>query len=306
MSTHNLIAILAPALLAMSPGKAFRLEYRFNLATIAGDIRTSAATLNVDRETQEVFVVGHGQVRVFNAAGMEVFRFGDDAALGTIYGVAALENGDLLVVSYRDGKPGLLRCNFRGEIIEAVEFRGVPEAFRNFGPNRIAYQGGRVYLADETSMRVLLVDPGGDYLASYDLAEIIGEGKKREDLGLNGFGVDQQDGSMLFTVAPLFRAFVVSLSGQVRSFGRPGSAPGHFGIVAGIGADPGGRYYVVDNLKGAVIVFDRDLKLVGQFGARGSRKDQLQGPTSVAVAGDRVFVSQNGARGVAVYQVREQ
>ena len=110
---------------------------------------------------------------------------------------------------------------------------------------------------------------------------------------------------MLFTVAPLFRAFVVSLSGQVRSFGRPGSAPGHFGIVAGIGADPG-RYYVVDNLKGAVIVFDRDLKLVGQFGARGSRKDQLQGPTSVAVAGDRVFVSQNGARGVAVYQVREQ
>jgi DNA-binding beta-propeller fold protein YncE len=289
----------------MTAQAGFRLEYRYNLATVAGDIHTSAATLNYDRQANELYVVGYGQVRVFNAAGMEVFRFGDDTALGIIYGVAALEDGDLLVVSYRDGKPGLLRCNFRGEILKAVELQGVPDAFQGFGANRIAYQGGRVYLADEAGMRVLVVDPAGKYLASYDLAAIIDEAKRRQDYGLNGFAVDR-DGNMLFTVAPLFKAFVVSLSGQVRSFGSPGSAPGKFGIVAGIGADARGRYYVADSLKCVVIVFDRDLNFVGQFGTRGARPGQLIGPTSLAVADSRVFVSQQGNRGVTVYQVREE
>jgi hypothetical protein len=289
----------------MTAQAGFRLEYRYNLATVAGDIRTSAATLNWDRQASELYVVGYGQVRVFNASGMEVFRFGDDTALGTVSGVAALEDGDLLVLSYRAGKPGLLRCNFRGEILREVELTGVPEALRGFGANRIVYRNGRVYLASDDGMQAMLVDPDGRYLASYDLAAIIDEADRRQDYGLNGFGVDR-DGSLLFTVAPLFKAYVVSLSGEVRSFGRPGSAPGNFGIVAGIGSDAAGRYYVVDTLKGAVIVFDRDLNFVGQFGGRGTGPGQLIAPTSLAVADGRVFVSQQANRGVTVYQVRDQ
>ena len=305
MHAHALIAAVAPVLLAASTPRAFRLEYRYNLATVAGDVHTSAATLNYDRQAQEVFVIGHGQVRIFNAAGMETYRFGEEAGLGTIYGVAALEDGDLLVLAYRDEKPCLLRCNFRGELVQAVELTGVPEPFRGMRPNAIAYQGGRVYLADLQEMRVVLVDQEGKHLASYDLAERIAVADKRQDHGMNGFGVDR-DGSMLFTVAPLFKAFVVPLQGQVRSFGRPGSGPGNFGIVAGIGSDARGRYYVADSLKCAVLVFDSNLNFVGEFGTRGYRPGQLLGPTSVAVAGDRVFISQNGARGVAVYQVREE
>lgn len=305
MHAYKLTAIIAPVVLAASTPRGFRLEYQYNLATVAGDIHTSAATLNYDRLVREVFLTGYGQVRIFNAAGMETYRFGDDARLGTIYGVAALEDGDLLVLSYRDDKPCLLRCNFRGEPIQAVELTGVPEPFRGMRPNAIAYQGGRVYLADLQEMRVVLVEPGGKHLASYDLAERIAVADKRQDHGMNGFGVDR-DGSMLFTVAPLFKAFVVPLQGQVRSFGRPGSAPGSFGIVAGIGSDASGRYYVADSLKCAILVFDSSLGFLGEFGTRGSRPGQLLGPTSVAVAGDRVFVSQNGARGVAVYQMREE
>lgn len=305
MSAHTLIATLAPAVLAMSGSASFKLEYRFDLATVAGNIHTSAASLNYDPLAHELYVVGHGQVGVFNAAGMEVFRFGEDEALGTIYGVAALESGDLLVISYRDSKPGLLRCNFRGEILERIALTGLPEALQGFGPNAIAYQGGRVYLADLMGMRVLLVDPSGRYLASYDLAELAGFAATRQDAGMNGFGVDR-DGSMLFTVAPAFKAYVVSLAGQVRSFGKPGSAPGTFGVAAGIGSDAAGRYYVVDTLKSAVLAFDRDLQFLGQFGARGVKPGQLIAPTSVAVADGRVFVSQQGGRGVTVYQVREE
>lgn len=305
MHAHKLAAIIAPVLLvAASSPRGFGLEYRFNLATLAGDVHTSAAALYYDRRAQEIFLTGHGRVRIFNAAGMETYRFGDDVALGSIYGVAALENGDLLVLGYRNDKPGLLRCDFRGRLIRAVELTGVPEAFRGMRPNAIAYQDGRVYLADLQQMRVVLIDPGGKHLASYDLAERIGVAGKRQDNGMNGFGVDRE-GSILFTVAPLFKAFVVSLQGQVRSFGRPGSGPGGFGVATGIGSDDRGRYYVADSLKCAVLVFDSSLAFLGEFGTRGSRPGQLLGPTSVAVAGDRVFVSQNGARGVAVYQVRE-
>jgi hypothetical protein len=305
MSAHILISTLLPTVLSLAAPTGFRLEYRYNLATVAGDVHTSAATVSWDGHAGELYVVGYGQVRVFNGSGMEVFRFGDDTALGAIYGVAALEDGELLVLSYRDGKPGLLRCNFRGEILHEVKFQGVPEAFRAFGPNRIAYRSGRVYLADEAAMRVLLVDPNGQYLASYDLAAIIDEADHRQDYGINGFGVDR-DGSILFTVAPIFKAYVVTLAGKVRAFGRPGSAPGNFGIVAGIGSDSAGRYYVVDTLKSAVMVFDHNLSFVGQYGGRGLKPGQLISPAALAVADGRIFVSQQANRGVAVYQVRDQ
>lgn len=305
MSAYTLMSLLLPALASVPGPAGLRLEYQYDLATVAGNIRTSAAALNYDGNSRELFVVGYGQVRVFNAAGMEVFRFGEDEAIGNVYDVTAIENGDLVVVAYKDNKPGLVRANFRGEILERIELKGVPEALRGFGPSSIAYRAGRLYLADMMGMRVMLVDPAGNYLASYDLAELAGLAQKRDDTGMNGFGVDR-DGNMLFTVAPLFRAYVVSLKGEVRSFGKPGSAPGTFGIVAGIGADATGRLYVVDTLRCAVSVYDSDFNFLVQAGTRGTRPGQLVSPTSLAVADGRVFVSQQGNRGVTVYQVREQ
>lgn len=305
MSAYTLMSVLLPALAAVPGPAGLRLEYQYDLATVAGNIRTSAAALNYDANGHELYVVGYGQVRVFNAAGMEIYRFGEDEAIGSIYGVAALENGDLVLVNIKDNRPGLLRANFRGEILERIELKGVPEALRGFGASAIAYHGGRLYLADMMGMRVMLIDPAGNYLASYDLAELAGLAQKRDEAGMNGFGVDR-DGSMLFTVAPLFRAYVVSLQGEVRSFGKPGSAPGTFGIVAGIGADAAGRYYVVDTLRCAVSIYDNDFRFLIQAGTRGARPGQLVAPTGVAVADGRVFVSQQGNRGVTVYQVREQ
>jgi hypothetical protein len=307
MYTH-LAPTLVSALLGLTAGAgaaSVKLEYQYNLATVAGDIRTSSVGLNYDPAHGELYVVGYGQVRVFNAAGMEIYRFGDDLALGTVYAVAALEGGDLLVSSIRDGKAALLRCNYRGELIEEIQLTGVPGALRGMGANAMAYAQGRVYLVDLAGMRALLVDTQGHYLASYDFAELLEAADKRQDQGMNGFGVTP-DGSMVFTVAPEFKAHVVSLTGQVRSFGKPGSAPGSFGIVAGIGADARGRLYVVDSLKCAVLVFDRDFNFLGEFGSRGVRPGSLLQPTSLVVADGRVFVSQNGGRGVTAFRVREE
>jgi DNA-binding beta-propeller fold protein YncE len=186
-----------------------------------------------------------------------------------------------------------------------VKLRDVPPAFLNgFSPNAIAFANGKVYLADRVSMKVLLVDESGAYAASYDLADMMGFPDSREDLGLSGFNVDRQ-GNILFTVAPMFSAYIVSLDGKMRSWGKPGGGPGKFNITSGIASDDAGRIYIVDSLKCAVLVFDRDLQFVGEYGYRGRTAGRLVSPKSVAVGNGVVYVAQNGQRGVTVYRIAE-
>jgi len=169
----------------------------------------------------------------------------------------------------------------------------------------MVYAQGRIYLADLPRMKVLVVDEQGAYAASYDLATLIDlEEKNREDAGLGGFNVDPA-GNLLFTVPPLFRAYVLSPGGEVRSFGTPGSAPGKFNVVNGIAGDETGRLYVVDTLKCAVLAFDRDFKFLGEFGYRGYSPGRLIAPRSVAVGNGNVYVAQYGGRGVTVYRVAD-
>jgi hypothetical protein len=297
-------AIAALAASALEP-TGFRLEYQFNLATPAGEIRTSAARLSYDPAARELYVFGYGLVRIFNEAGMETFRFGDDEDLGVVQAAAALESGELVALFANESGFRLERCTFRGEPLEPIELKGVPEAIAaGFQPSAIAYAQGRLYLADLNGMRVVLAAPSGAYLASFDLAEMLSVGGKRQDIGLSGFGV-APDGSLLFTVAPLFKAYLVTLKGELRFFGQPGGGPGKFGITSGIGADAEGRIYVADQLKGVVLVFDHDFKFLGEFGALGAARGRLVSPTSIAVGPRSVFVSQYGDRGVSVFQVRE-
>ncbi len=308
---HRLsIALLAVApMLAATPARVaagFQLSYQYNLATLTGDIRLGGLGLSFDSTGNELYAIGYGSVRVFNASGMEVYTFGDDVEFGSILGLVALDDGDLLVLSYREGAPSLIRCNFRGEPQGKVELSGVPGPFaQGFRPNAIAYAKGKVYLADLTSMRILLTDAHGAYAASYDIAEMLDLAAKRADTGLSGFGVDR-DGNLLFTIAPLFKAYVVSLDGQVRFFGKPGSAPGMFNIVSGIAADANGHIYVLDALKCAVIAFDNQFNFLGEFGYRGYGPGNLIAPRGVAVGKDKVYVAQGGRRGVAVYAVVAQ
>lgn len=298
------ILLLVTLLVAASPGRAlaFKLAYEHSLTTPVGKIRTGSAWLSFDAYAREVFVVGYGLVRVFNPAGMEVFRFGEDAEVGSIRGVAALESGDLVLLALKDGRTSLLRANFRGEVVGRLELTGVPERFRDFGANRLLYADRKLFLVDETSMRLVVATESGVHVASYDLAELIGSADERDDLGVSGCGVDRS-GRFLFTVATKFRALVLSPDGTLRGFGRPGGAPGLFNVVSGVGADDDGRIYVVDSLKAAVLVFDPQFKFLGEFGYRGSGPGNLLQPTALVVGGDKVYVSQGGTRGVSVFRI---
>lgn len=291
-----------PVSVSGATGVEYEISYLYGLSTNFGIVPTSNVQLSYDREHKELYITGDGPVRVFNDSGMETYSFSEDREIGFVTSIASLEGGDLVALAGRDGRIALVRCSFRGEFRGVIEPRGVPEEFAKLTPTILRYQGGNLYLADLSGMRVLVLDAAGNYVAGYDVAAKIGEAAHRGDLGLRGFNVDR-DGNILFTIQPLFSAYTMSPEGEVRAFGVKGSAPGKFNIVGGIARDDAGNYYVADILKSAVLLFDKDLVWRKEFGYRGPRPSNLAAPEDVAAAGDRVFVSQRARRGVAVFRV---
>jgi hypothetical protein len=305
------VAIVALAVGAMAaPGRATARElessYLFRLADTNGAIPMSWAGLSYDRAARELYVNDRsaGEVRVFRESGMQVQSFGGDEAFGTILDVAVLDGGDLAVLTFNEKRTVVLRCDFRGQPIEPIELTGVPEPFATrFSPSAMRHVAGKLYLADRDEMKVLVVDERGVHQAAYELLPRLKlDSKRRNDGRMNGFAVDGA-GNILFTVAPLFRAFVLSPDGELRAFGTRGSAPGRFNVVGAIAADERGYLYLTDILRAVVMVFDPSLEFVGEFGYRGSGAENLVAPIDLAVSDGQVFVAQGAMRGVSVFRV---
>jgi hypothetical protein len=305
------IALAAIVGLAATSGRAdvsaIESAYLFRLADLHGSIPMSWPSLSVDPTAHELYVNDRtlGEVRVFGRSGMELQSFGQDDTFGTILGVAALPGGDLFVLAWTtDRRTALVRCDFRGEPRDEVKLRGLPEQFaKGFSPGALRIVGDRIYLADKDGMKVAVVDETGGYQASYDFHALLKvSAKKKDDARMSGFNVDRA-GNLLFTIGPFFTAYVVSPTGEVRSFGTRGSAPGKFNIVGAIAADDRGYLYVTDILRAVVMVFDPRFEFLGEFGYRGWGPDNLIAPVDVAVDDGKVFVAQGAMRGVSVFRV---
>jgi hypothetical protein len=293
---------------AAPPPLAVVVAYEHDLADATGTVPLTWPTIALDPPHDEAYVVGDGFVRIFNSAGMEIHRFGDDGSLGHVIRVAVLEDGDIIVLSSLDGGRAYLRCSFRGELIRRFELAGVPDAYKSFAPDQLVHQNGRLYLAERGTMRVLVVDPDGNYRQAFNLADLVAAAvastpDQKSARSMDGFNVDAQ-GNLLFTMSHMFAAGIATPSGQVRLFGARGSTPGRFNNVGGIATDEQGYVYVTDRLRAVVSVWSRELKHLGEFGYRGDGGSNLLTPWDIAVSGDRVFVAQAGKRGVKVFRVQ--
>ena len=165
-------------------------------------------------------------VRVFNAAGMELYNFGDDGELGYIRDLTLDAGGDLLILTGLGKGFTIVRTDFRGEQKGKMAFSNVPAGYESgFSPDRILFRDGMLYLVDRNTMRVLVTDRQGVYKTDYDLGEILklSEKKKRDAL-IIGFTVDH-DGDLLFTIPVYFTVYVVSPDHKVRTSASAGAAP---------------------------------------------------------------------------------
>lgn len=305
MLPHAILAPLASAVLASAAPAAdagLRLDYAYSLATTTGVVPFAGVALSYDRQNRELLVVGDGLVRIFGESGMEIYTFGDDPSVAGATSVAALDGGDIALLSYAGGKPALIRCNYRGDVKERFGLSGLPEALASFRPSAMRALGDRLYFADYGAMLVIVSDLNGAFVASYDLAKLMDVEDQRREVGLRNFNVSP-NGDVLFTVQPLFQVGVLSPDGTLRSFGVKGSAPGKFNIVGGVAGDEQGNIFVTDILRSVVMVFDPGFNFIKEFGYRGRRPGNLAAPEGIVVGNGQVFVAQNARRGVSVFKL---
>jgi hypothetical protein len=311
----NLSLALAAVLFIVpcsSPASAgVKADYLYTLSNFSGKVPYSDVRLRVDRDRDEIYAVDRGVVRVFNETGMEVYWFGDDAALGAIYDLALDEKGDISLLSYDFSRPAegpkfwITRCNYRGDAKGTISITGLPKEYALFGPNALFYRNGEFFLVSTNHMKCVVTDKNGAFRRGYDFAAILDIPEKdRQDHEITGFSLDR-NGNMLFTVTVLFKAFVVPPDGKVTgTFGIAGSAPGKFGIVGGIAADDHGNYLVVERLRSVVMVFDKEFRFLHEFGYRGDKPGNLIRPSELAVGNSgKLYVTQSRKRGVAVFSV---
>ena len=280
----------------------------FALSDFGGVIPYSAmARMCADRERDEVYVLESNVVRVFNAAGMEVYRFGHDVELGSARDIAVDRSGDIYLLcnptgAMDDRRFFLARCDYRGGFLGRIEATGLPPSLRDFSPNALVLVGDRFLLASARGLAAVELGRDGRFERAWDLAEIAGlDAKQRESAELGGFSADGE-GNLLFTIPVLFRAFVVSADGTARAFGRSGSGAGMFGITGGIVRGDGGMLYVADRLRGVVVAFREDLSFAAEFGAGQGRDAFLAGPANVlAGARGKIYVTQTRGRGISVF-----
>ena len=283
-------------------------SYIYTLSNFTGSIPYSWPRVVTDKERNEVYVLFQNNLRVFNEFGMEIYHFGEDLELGQIVDVAVDQRGDILLLTYvhsgGQSRSEIIYCNYRGEPKSKIELKNLPDEFSDFSPNRMIYQDGSLYLTSLMGLKIVVADLGGNFKKGYDLFTLLElEEKDRGNVEVIGFSVDKE-GNILMTVPVLFRACVLSPDGKMNWFGKPGSVPGRFNIVSGIARDSKGNYVIVDKLKCAVMVFDKNFKFLTQFSSRGYKPGYLIAPDDIAIdSGDRIYVTQVAKKGVSVFKL---
>jgi hypothetical protein len=286
--------------------------YLHDLATFTGTIPYSWPRVHVDTRQGEIYVVNQNLVQIFEGNGMEIYQFGDSLNLGSLADLVVESDGNILLLSHRWSEAKLrvdyeiLRCNYRGEPISKVELRNLPARFSEFVPNRMVLQGENLYLANLSTMMVVVTDTNGLFRDGHDILPLLElHEQDREGAMMVGFSVDRES-RILFSVPPLFRVYrFTPATREIAYFGKAGGAPGAFNVIAGVTTDSRGNILVVDRLKSAVLAFDKGFNFVGQFGSRGYKPGQFIVPNDIVFdAQDRVYITQAGKRGVSVFRLQ--
>jgi len=303
MRTLVLLGCLAIAAATPCGADDLRVSHLYELSDFNGPVPYSDVILHADRQHDEVYAVVGNNVRVFNRSGMEIYRFQHDPTESKILDLEVDESGDILTLNFDpqassdDRTWWIQRSDYRGELTGRIDVRGLPAAIEHFTPNRMFQVGGQFLLLNTNELQVVTVDAAGGFRKLLDLAELLAIDDP-DSMEIGGFSIDRS-GNMLFTIPVQFRAYVVAPDETVRSFGSAGSAPGKFGIIAGIVATDDGHYLIADKLRRVVMVFDSSFQLVTEFA--GSNRWVLARPTALALGNaGRLYVTQSQKRGVAV------
>lgn len=323
--------VLAASLLLPLPSAGqedtVRVSFIGRLANFEGPAPGMWARIAVDGERKESLVLSIGHdLRFYNLAGMETFRFGDNLNVYSTTDIDLGEDGNIYLVYPREEEYKILRLDYKGEPLASIALRDFPEDFLPFTPRMILYRGGMLYLADPASLDIAVTDIEGFFQRGYHLKPEVKKFKEKElrtssgekdaellklrremEEEIFGFHVDRDD-AIFITVPTLFTVFKFAADGTVETFGTAGGAPGKFGVISGIHTDEKGNIYVADRLRCKVLIFDSEFTFQTEFGFRGYAPEGLIAPDDVVVddTNGLIYVSQAANRGVNVYRLTEK
>lgn len=310
-----LAAGLAAPALAQAPPPS----YLFRLADFSGELPYDHVPIHVDERHHEVYVAEADAVRIFNASGMQIFEFFHDRKLGSILDLCVGPEGDIFALSYenpgpdREGGSVVTRFDYRGRIRESLRPDPVPEGPPEFLATYLECPKEGLFWVDAWRKLVLRTDRSGRVERAWDLGEAaassLGDEERAKNPGsggeITGFSIDR-NGRFLFSIAVFFKGFRMDPeTGEIEAFGRAGSAPGKFGLVAGVAEDAFGQIYVADRARSVVLVFDGSFRFIREFGTRGPAVTRLAYPHGLAYGKGRLYVSQWQRRGISVFSVGE-
>jgi hypothetical protein len=303
-----------------------QISFMGRLANFHGIMDSLWSKIAVDEERAEVFTLNPRQrdVRIFNQSGMETFSFGDNVELAGATDIDLGEDGNIYLVYPRVQEHKILRLDYKGEPLASISLKDFPEEFLPFRPESMQYMDGRLYMADYGSMDAVVTDIDGKFIRGYHLKsalmsledefkgrpgeEAMTDPEKFKFMDMAGFCVDREE-NIYFTISSLFAAFKLPADGgRLQMFGYPGSAPGKFGVVAGITTDDQGNIFVADRLRSVVLIFDSNFNFRTEFGYRGTSPGSLIVPDDVVVDDKNglIYVAQAAMRGVNVYRFIEE
>ena len=320
----TLVCLVAISLPAQAQTSA---SYLYHLSNFNGPVASLWARIAVDQQEGEIYTLNHSDstIQIFSDTAMQTFGFGENLALAAAVDIAAGKDGEIYVL-YRSPANTVRHLDYRGELLEDIVIDGRTGGLQSFSPDFVDYQAGNLYLADAKNMQVVVASTTGDIQQTYDFRALItakvkapAEGKELspaqqlqlrdklkalKDADFNGFSVDER-GNIYFTVAPIFSAYRMSPQAELQAFGIAGGAPGKFGVVASIEADSKGNIFVSDRLRCVVLMFDRELNFLTEFGYRGSEPQNLVVPDDIAIdeRSNMIYVAQAANLGVSVFRI---
>lgn len=306
------------------PANGMRAVFMERLANFEGIVPSIWSRVALEKDRTEVFTLNprERRIRIFNEYGMEIFSIGDNVELSGATDIDVGEEGDIYVVYPRGEEHKILRLDYKGELLGAIDLKDFPDDFQSFSPSQVQYRDGMLYLADTSAMEIVVTDTDGLFQKGYHLnaevrkleedfkgragGEEFASPERFKMVDMFGFWVDPE-GNIFFTVPVLFTVFKLEVDGTLKMFGTAGGAKGKFGVVAGVTTDRQGNIYVTDRLRSVVAIYDSTFNFLTEFGLRGFLPGSLVVPDDLVIDNEQglIYVAQAANRGVSVFRIVE-
>lgn len=248
--------------------------------------------LQFDRFHDELLVAdsGNNRIVVFTSSGSYKFEFSLGENVTAPVDVFADPAGFIFVLGSTMGGRALHCFDFDGVSVGDVPLPATYEG-RDLKPRSgVCAEDGRIFLVDEASRRVLVVDPATGVLAAFAVGT-----PELADNELFGLGHPAIAGNeLLIPVATAGMVLRYGLDGTARpTLGHFGAKPGSLNFPVAVAVSPEGIVAVLDQGRFCVVCYSADGRVLGEFGGKGHSPGWFMNPSLLAVpAADRVVVGQ--------------